>query len=85
MSSFVTRSAASALTRPVVPVHVLATLSLVGAATLWGTSLAATKAAMTVLPPSQLACLRFLIGALLLGLLSLWGGGRPEFLSLIHI
>lgn len=49
----------------------------VGAATLWGTSLAATKAALVVLPPTQLACLRFLIGALLLGLLSLAGGRRP--------
>jgi drug/metabolite transporter (DMT)-like permease len=79
MSISVARSHASALPRPAIPVHVLATLALVGAATLWGTSLAATKAAMAALPPTQLACLRFLIGALLLGLLSMWGGGRPEF------
>lgn len=59
--------------------QILATLALVGAATLWGTSLAATKAALVALPPTQLACLRFVIGALLLGMLSLWGGSRPEF------
>ena len=79
MSISVARSASFSVRQQVVPVHVLATLALVGAATLWGTSLAATKAAMVVLPPTQLACLRFLIGALLLGLLSLWGSGRPEF------
>jgi drug/metabolite transporter (DMT)-like permease len=79
MSISVARSVTSTLPRQVIPVHVLATLALVGAATLWGTSLAATKAAMVALPPTQLACLRFLIGALLLGLLSLWGSGRPEF------
>ena len=79
MSSTHARSAALAMPRPVIPVQVLATLALIGAATLWGTSLAATKAALVALPPTQLACLRFLIGALLLGLLSLWGGGRPEF------
>ncbi len=79
MSISAARSVTSTLLRPVIPVHVLATLALVGAATLWGTSLAATKAAMVALPPTQLACLRFLIGALLLGLLSLWGSGRPEF------
>jgi drug/metabolite transporter (DMT)-like permease len=79
MSISVARSAAFTLPRQVIPVHVLATLALVGAATLWGTSLAATKAAMVALPPTQLACLRFLIGALLLGLLSIWGNGRPEF------
>lgn len=79
MSISVARSNAPSMSRPVIPVHVLATLALVGAATLWGTSLAATKAAMVALPPTQLACLRFLIGALLLGLLSLWSSGRPEF------
>ena len=79
MSISVARSSASSVYRPVIPVHILATLALVGAATLWGTSLAATKAAMVALPPTQLACLRFLIGALLLGLLSLWSSGRPEF------
>jgi drug/metabolite transporter (DMT)-like permease len=79
MSVSVARTAPSFMHRQVIPVHVLATLALVGAATLWGTSLAATKAAMVTLPPTQVACLRFLIGALLLGLLSLWGGGRPEF------
>ncbi|MBL8128134.1 MAG: DMT family transporter [Chloroflexia bacterium] len=79
MSNAHTRAAASAIPRPVIPVHVAATLALVGAATLWGTSLAATKAALVALPPTQLACLRFLIGALLLGLLSLAGGRRPEF------
>ena len=73
------RSGALAVPQPFIPVHVLATLALVGAATLWGTSLAATKAAMVALPPTQLACLRFLIGALLLGLLSLRSSGRPEF------
>ncbi len=79
MSSSVARSAVSSLPGQAIPVHVLATLALVGAATLWGTSLAVTKAAMVALPPTQLACLRFLIGALLLGLLSLWSSGRPEF------
>ena len=79
MSISVARSTASSVYRPLIPVHILATLELVGAATLWGTSLAATKAAMVALPPTQLACLRFLIGALLLGLLSLWSSGRPEF------
>jgi drug/metabolite transporter (DMT)-like permease len=79
MSISVARSAPYLVRRQAIPVHVLATLALVGAATLWGTSLAATKAAMVALPPAQLACLRFLIGALLLGLLSLWGSGRPEF------
>jgi drug/metabolite transporter (DMT)-like permease len=79
MSISAARSVTSTLPRRVIPVHVLATLALVGAATLWGTSLAATKAAMVALPPTQLACLRFVIGALLLGLLSLWGSGRPEF------
>jgi drug/metabolite transporter (DMT)-like permease len=74
----VARSDTSLVSRTVVPVHVLATLALVGAATLWGTSLAATKAAMVDMPPTQLACLRFLIGALLLSLLSLWSSGRPE-------
>ncbi|MDQ2653139.1 MAG: DMT family transporter [Chloroflexota bacterium] len=79
MSISAARSVTSTLLRPVITVHVLATLALVGAATLWGTSLAATKAAMVALPPTQLACLRFLIGALLLGLLSLRSSGRPEF------
>lgn len=79
MPSTAYRSGALAVPQPFIPVHVLATLALVGAATLWGTSLAATKAAMVALPPTQLACLRFLIGALLLGLLSLRSSGRPEF------
>ena len=59
MSISVAGSDASTVSRPVIPVQVLATLALVGAATLWGTSLAATKAAMVALPPTQLACLRF--------------------------
>lgn len=79
MPVFVARSTPAFMRRQAVPVHILAVLALVGAATLWGTSLVATKAAMAALPPTQLACLRFIIGALLLSLLSLWGNGRPEF------
>lgn len=62
-----------------IPVHLLATLALVGAATLWGTSLAVSKAAMAVLPPTQLACLRFVIGAVVLALLCRLSGARPDF------
>ncbi|MCA9880170.1 MAG: EamA family transporter [Thermomicrobiales bacterium] len=73
------RSVPASARQPAISVQVLATLALVGAATLWGTSLAATKAAMVSMPPTQLACLRFLIGAVLLGALSRWAGRNPEF------
>ena len=79
MSSSAVRSAATPVPWLAIPTHVLATFALVGAATLWGTSLAATKAAMVALPPTQLACLRFLIGALLLSLLACCSSSRPEF------
>jgi drug/metabolite transporter (DMT)-like permease len=60
------------------PVPVLAGLAVAGTATLWGTSMAATKAALDDIQPLQLACLRFLVAGVLLSLLARRTGARPE-------
>jgi drug/metabolite transporter (DMT)-like permease len=62
----------------VVPVRVLAGLAVAGTATLWGTSMAATKAALTDIQPVQLACLRFLVAGVLLSLLARRSGSWPD-------
>jgi drug/metabolite transporter (DMT)-like permease len=64
--------------RAVLPLPVLAGLAVAGTATLWGTSMAATKAAMTDIHPAQLACLRFLVAGVLLSLLARGTGSRPD-------
>lgn len=61
------------------PVRVLAGLAVAGTATLWGTSMAATKAAMNDIHPAQLACLRFLVAGALLSLLARRTGSLPDF------
>jgi drug/metabolite transporter (DMT)-like permease len=60
------------------PVRVLAGLAVAGTATLWGTSMAATKAALNDIHPVQLACLRFLVAGVLLSLLVSRTGSRPD-------
>jgi drug/metabolite transporter (DMT)-like permease len=62
----------------VLPVRVLAGLAVAGTATLWGTSMAATKAALADIHPVQLACLRFLVAGVLLSLLARGMGSRPD-------
>ena len=56
----------------------LALLALAGAATLWGTSFVAAKVVLAEVPPVTLACLRFLIAAVVLLPLSL-RRRRPVF------
>jgi drug/metabolite transporter (DMT)-like permease len=64
--------------RTMLPVRVLAGLAVAGTATLWGTSMAATKAALNDIDPVQLACLRFLLAGVLLSLLARRTGLRPD-------
>ncbi len=61
----------------IVPVRWLAALALAGTATLWGTSMAATKAAMHDIHPVQLACLRFLVAGVLLSVVARLKGPGP--------
>lgn len=63
----------------VLPLRVLAGLAVAGTATLWGTSMAATKVALNDIQPVQLACLRFLVAGVILTLLSSRAGVRPDF------
>lgn len=58
--------------------HILAGIAVASTASLWGTSMAVTKAALTDINPVQLACLRFLIAGLLLSVLSRLSGFRPD-------
>lgn len=60
------------------PVPVLAGLAVAGTATLWGTSMAATKIALNDIHPVQLACLRFLVAGVLLALLARRTGTLPD-------
>ena len=60
------------------PVSVLAGLAVAGTATLWGTSMAATKAAIDDIHPVQLACFRFLVAGVLLSLLARRRGSWPD-------
>lgn len=64
--------------RTILPLRVLAGLAVAGTATLWGTSMAATKAALDAIQPVQLACLRFLVAGVLLCLLAQRTGSRPD-------
>ena len=64
--------------RTVLPTPVLAGLAVAGTATLWGTSMAATKAALNDIHPVQLACLRFLVAGVLLTILARGKGSRPD-------
>lgn len=57
----------------------LAIVALAGAAALWGTSFVAAKVVLAEIPPVTLACLRFVIAALVLLPLTWWSGGRPVF------
>jgi drug/metabolite transporter (DMT)-like permease len=55
----------------------LAILAPAGVALLWGASFVAAKAVLTEIPPVTLACLRFVIAALVLAPLAYWRGFRP--------
>jgi hypothetical protein len=64
---------------PFLSTATLAVLAPVGVAVLWGTSFVASKAALTEMPPVTLACLRFVVAALVLVPLAWWSGFRPSF------
>ena len=66
------------LAHRLLPLPVLAGLAVAGTATLWGTSMAATKVALNDIHPVQLACLRFLVAGVLLSLLARGKGLRPD-------
>lgn len=65
--------------RTILPLPILAGLAVAGTATLWGTSMAATKGALVDVHPVQLACLRFLVAGVLLSLLAWNTRTRPDF------